>query len=72
MRGKPSRSFIFTPCKSSNEVSDAKNNFYRSGGGRYYLRCVDFLWLYKVHAKGCDTYAGFDSKRVSEVVCEDG
>ena len=69
MRGKkpkPSKSFIFTHGKSNKE-SDAKNNFYRRGGDMHHLRCVN---LFRIHAKGCDISAGFDFKRLPEVVCE--
>ena len=36
----------------------------------HHLRCVDPWHI--LHAKGCDTPAGFDFKRLSGVVCEGG
>jgi len=67
-----SKKFIFTHCNSSNEASDAKNNFNIRGSDMRYLRCINLLGIYKIHAKGCNTYAGFDIKRVSEVIREGG
>ena len=67
-----SESFIFTSYKRSNEASNAKNDYYRGSGDMHHLRCVDLLWFHEIHAKGCDTFTGFDSKRISKVVCEGG
>lgn len=36
----------------------------------HHLHCVDLLWL--INAKACDTFTGFDFKRITEVVCEGG
>ena len=68
---QPSKSFIFTHRKGNSEASDAKNNLNRRRGDMHHLRCGNLLWLIPC-AKGCDTSAGFDFKRVSEVVCEGG
>ncbi len=66
--------YIYTiqPYKRSNEASDAKNNYYCRSGDMHHLRCVDLLWFHEIHAKGCDTFTGFDFKRLSELVCEGG
>lgn len=66
------RSFIFTYGKINNEASDAKNNFNRRNSSMHYLRYINLLRL--IHAKRCDTFAGFDVKWIFETVrkgCDD-
>lgn len=67
---KQSKSFIRTSTKGGKEKKDAKINTNRRSSDMHHLRCVN-LWR-NLHAKGCDTSAGFDIKRLPESVCEGG
>ena len=59
---KQSKRFIRISRKGGKEERDAKNNYNRS------LRCVN-LW-HNLSAKGRDTYARFDNKRLSVFKCD--